>query len=91
MKYCEFFLPVCPLSEILQIFLTYNDLIKVIGNPEHSLIVMTIYSAELKYFSYGLRARKIYLIPTRQWKAGEIILSFMILLIFSNAKIAVSD
>lgn len=32
---------------------------------------MTTYSAELKYFSYGLRARKVDLIPSRQWKAGE--------------------
>ena len=52
---------------------------------------MIIYSAELKYFSYGLRARKVNLIPSRQWKTGEIILSFMILLIFSNTKVAISD
>lgn len=58
--------------------------------------VMIICSAEMKYFSYGLKARKVDLISTRQWKAVEsgwkIILSFMILLEFSQiSKVAVSD
>lgn len=30
-----------------------------------------ICSAEVNYFSYGLKARKVDLIPTRRWKAGE--------------------
>lgn len=32
---------------------------------------MTLFLAELKYFSYGLRAIKVDLISTRHWEAGE--------------------
>ena len=35
-----FFLTVCPLSEILLVLLTYNDLLKVIGNSEQSIILI---------------------------------------------------